>query len=455
MNTKQTYGKSRIRPLLSGLLLLAATAAFSSCSDDGEENDVLSILFEKSSVSVSGSEQLRIKVITPGRGVSQTDWYDQAANPLGIVWNSGNENVVKVDAQGVVTGKGTGSTSVTVTAPNGVYARTSVSVSNDAVFEKVAAGLTDEIVYSKGVELERNAVMQCFDVDSKGEIYYVQIAGSDAHKLHVLRGAANAKPEDFMTLRWFGHGTNMAVEERGADRYIWINSNANKLDNNTYSQSQTVSRIKYEAGKTLDKFSGETFYLPGKRNVHPAIDAASDLLAITASTTGVRDFYVYRLSEALALPVTEVTLTVTWGGEEGTQKTTETRVVQVRKLDQLTPVGQFSVSTGKTAADLGYYDFQGFDCTNGIIYFYEGTGNNNDGKTASVAYVTLLDLKGVQVYPRTKVGAIADMQALTTAGITSTGYMEAEGIKMKNGSLWLGFASKSTKNIRCANVFRY
>ena len=421
MNTKQTYGKSRIRPLLSGLLLLAATAAFSSCSDDGEENDVLSILFEKSSVSVSvsGSEQLRIKVITPGRGVSQTDWYDQAANPLGIVWNSGNENAVRVDAQGVVTGIGTGNAPVTVTAPNGVYARTSVSVSNDAIFEKVAAGLTEEIVYSKGVQLERNAVMQCFDVDSKGELYYVQIAGSDAHKLHVLRGGANQSPADFMTLRWFGHGTNMAVEEQGADRYIWINSNANKLDDNSYSQSQTVSRIKY------------------------------------ASTTGVRDFYVYKLSEALALPVSDVSLTVTWGGEEGTQKTTETRVVQVRKLDQLTPVGQFSVSTGKTAADLGYYDFQGFDCTNGIIYFYEGTGNNNDGKTASVAYVTLLDLKGAQVYPRTKVGAIADMQALTTAGITSTGYMEAEGIKMKNGSLWLGFASKSTDDIRRANIFRY
>ena len=254
MNTKQTYGKSRILPLLSGLFLLATTAAFSSCSDDGEENDVLSILFEKSSVgiSVSGSEQLRIKVITPGRGVSQTDWYDQAANPLGIVWSSGNENAVRVDAQGVVTGIGTGNAPVTVTAPNGVYARTSVSVSNDAIFEKVAAGLTEEIVYSKGVQLERNAVMQCFDVDSKGELYYVQIAGSDAHKLHVLRGGANQPPADFMTLRWFGHGTNMAVEEQGADRYIWINSNGNKLDDNSNSQSQTVSRIKYEAGKTLD-----------------------------------------------------------------------------------------------------------------------------------------------------------------------------------------------------------
>ena len=457
MNILRKYGRPRIVSLLSGLFLLATTPTFSSCSDDAEEPDVLSILFEKSAVglNVSGSEQLRIKVILPGKGVSQTDWYDLAANPQGLVWRSGNENAVHVDAQGVVTGIGTGNAPITVTAPNGVYARTSVSVSNDAIFERLKAGLTDEIVYSRGVQLVRNAVMQCFDVDSKGEIYYVQIAGTDAHELHVIRGAANEAPADYMTLRWFGHGTNMAVEEQGNDRYIWIGSNGNKLDDGSYSQNQTVSRVKYEAGKTLDCCAGETFWLEGKRNVHPAVDVASDMLAITASTTGVRDFYVYRLSEALALPESEVSLTVTSGGEDGTQETTGARTVKVRKLDQLTPVGRFTVNTGKTDSEVGYYDFQGFDCTNGIIYFYEGVGNDNDGKTASVAYVTLLDLTGAQAYPRTKVGAIADMQALTTAGITATGYMEAEGIKMKNGSLWLGFASKSTDDIRRANIFRY
>ena len=457
MNILRKYGRPRIVSLLSGLFLLATTPTFSSCSDDAEEPDVLSILFEKSAVglNVSGSEQLRIKVILPGKGVSQTDWYDLAANPQGLVWRSGNENAVRVDARGVVTGIGTGNAPITVTAPNGVYARTSVSVSNDAIFERLKAGLTDEIVYSKGVQLVRNAVMQCFDVDTKGEIYYVQIAGTDQHKLHVIRGSANESPADYMTLRWFGHGTNMAVEEQGNDRYIWIGSNGNKLDDGSYSQSQTVSRIKYEAGKTLDCCAGETFWLEGKRNVHPAIDVASDMLAITASTTGVRDFYVYRLSEALALPESEVSLTVTSGGEDGTPETTGARTVKVRKLDQLTPVGRFTVNTGKTDSEVGYYDFQGFDCTNGIIYFYEGVGNDNDGKKASVAYVTLLDLTGAQAYPRTKVGAIADMQALTTAGITATGYMEAEGIKMKNGSLWLGFASKSTDDIRRANIFRY
>lgn len=457
MNTSRKYRKSRIIALLSGMFLLVTTPLLSACTDETEENDVLSILFEKTSVgiSVSGTEQLRIKVILPGKGVSQTDWYDLAANPQGLVWRSGNESAVRVDAQGVVTGIGTGNAAITVTAPNGVYARTSVSVSNEAIFERVKAPLTDQIVYSKGVQLVRNSVMQCFDVDSKGEIYYVQIAGTDQHKLHVIRGSANESPADYMTLRWFGHGTNMAVEEQGNDRYIWIGSNGNKLDDGSYSQSQTVSRIKYEAGKTLDCCAGETFYLEGKRNVHPAVDVASDLLAITASTTGIRDFYVYRLSEALALPESEVSLTVTSGGEDGTPETTGTRTVKVRKLDQLTPVGQFTVNTGKTDSELGYYDFQGFDCTNGIIYYYEGVGNDNDGKKASVAYVTLLDLTGAQAYPRMKVGAIADMQALTTAGITSTGYMEAEGIKMKNGSLWLGFASKSTDDIRRANIFRY
>lgn len=83
MNILRKYGRPRIVSLLSGLFLLATTPTFSSCSDNTEEPDVLSILFEKSAVglNVSGSEQLRIKVILPGKGVSQTDWYDLAANP--------------------------------------------------------------------------------------------------------------------------------------------------------------------------------------------------------------------------------------------------------------------------------------------------------------------------------------------------------------------------------------
>lgn len=119
MNILRKYGRPRIVSLLSGLFLLATTPTFSSCSDNTEEADVLSILFEKSAVglNVSGSEQLRIKVILPGKGVSQTDWYDLAANPQGLVWRSGNENAVRVDARGVVTGIGTGNAPITVTAP--------------------------------------------------------------------------------------------------------------------------------------------------------------------------------------------------------------------------------------------------------------------------------------------------------------------------------------------------
>jgi hypothetical protein len=44
---------------------------------------------------------------------------------------------------------------------------------------------------------------------------------------------------------------------------------------------------------------------------------------------------------------------------------------------------------------------------------------------------------------------------LNQYGITATGYMEAEGIKMKNGILYLGFASKSTDNLRRVNIFQF
>ena len=40
-------------------------------------------------------------------------------------------------------------------------------------------------------------------------------------------------------------------------------------------------------------------------------------------------------------------------------------------------------------------------------------------------------------------------------GSDAKGYMEAEGIKMKHGNLYLGFASHGPGAKRWANVFRY
>ncbi len=120
---------------------------------------------------------------------------------------------------------------------------------HDGTGESLAAELSrpfdDALVYSRSVYLQRNTIMQSFDIETDGTLWYLQLGGNDPELLYVLRGAPNESPKDYMMLRWFGHGTNFAVEEQGAERYIWIGSNGNKLSDGSYSQSNTVSRLKY------------------------------------------------------------------------------------------------------------------------------------------------------------------------------------------------------------------
>ena len=86
------------------------------------------------------------------------------------------------------------------------------------------------------------------------------------------------------------------------------------------------------------------------------------------------------------------------------------------------------------------------------MYLMEGTSGNNDGTTGE-AYMT----EGRIVQSRTKVRAVSDLKALTEAGITESGYIESEGVKIRRGKLFLGFASQSKKdgNRRRANIFQY
>ena len=407
-------------------LCIAGTALFFAACDDNEETEEIgSLLFESKNVTLVLDEtvQLRVRLYRPGS--TENTWYDTTANPYNLQWSSGDPSVASVDAQGRLTGHAIGSTVIRCAMPdNSVHATTRVTV-HDGTGESLAAELSrpfDELLY-------------------------------------VLRGAPNESPKDYMMLRWFGHGTNFAVEEQGAERYIWIGSNGNKLSDGSYSQSNTVSRLKYSPDKNrkLDLCGGDTFFIKDKWNVHPAIDTDNDILCITASTTGVRDFIFYRLSDALATPLSKVTLrTQTYGGEDADPpQKTETRTIEAHDLTSIAPLGSFTISVpGKD--NLSQYDFQGFDVQDGLLYFYEGEAAGKQPK--SIAFVTVLDISGNIVVPRTQVGAINDVNALVEAGICSSdsnGYIEAEGIKMKHDRLYIGFATHGPGAKRWANVFRY
>lgn len=337
-------------------------------------------------------------------------------------------------------------------------------VFTEQYFERLSESLSEGLIYSKAVYLKRNAVIQSMDIAKNGDVYYVQIAGSDQHQLNVLRGAPNAtKPADCMVFEYFGHGTNMAVEEAADGTYIWLGSHGNKGSDDSYGGSQTVCRVKYEPGTTVQLAGGDIFHLKGTRNIHPAINQKKDILGVQYSkkVSGVntRVFVAYRLSEAMKLTPVDVTLeSLKYGGgkdDEAPEKT-ETLTIKARELSQLQPLYQFAVSDGHGGI-VGEEAFQGFDIDEQFVYYYEGMGNDNKKDTPSKAYVSVLDKNGL-LSARKEVTAIADAAKLKEFGMADRGYMEAEGIKVKNGTLYLGFASRmmnGNTDERRANVLKY
>ncbi|WP_125041391.1 endonuclease/exonuclease/phosphatase family protein [Bacteroides faecalis] len=329
---------------------------------------------------------------------------------------------------------------------------------NTKYFNKLSAPLSDDLIYSKAVYLKRNRVVQCIDIARDGDIYYVQIAGSDEHQLNVLKGAPNAtRPKDCMVLEYFGHGTNMAIEETNGEAYVWMGSHGNKGNDGAYGGSQTISRVKYEPGKKVTLAGGDVFHLKGTRNIHPAVNPEKDLLGVQYSKniSGVnnRFFKVYRLSEAMKLPLSEVKLeTLKYGGDHSGNilETLVELTIKAKELSQLQPLYEFSVPDGELY-------FQGYDIDDKFVYYYEGIGNDNKIDTPSRACVRVYDKKG-NLLGRKKVAAISNIIRLKELGLADRGYMEAEGIKIKGDTMYLGFASRKMNgkaDERLINVLKY
>ena len=267
-----------------------------------------------------------------------------------------------------------------------------------------------------------------------------------------------------MTLTYFGHGTNMAVEEEGDDRWIWAGSYGSKESGSDgYSFSQTIARVKFVPGTDCKpEQCTEHYFLPGVRHIHPALDPANDVLGVTYSGGGTRHFAFYRLSDAKALaPTTEQLEQRTWGGgatDPNKTPVTESPAVQVRNLGRLTRLGGFSLTEGSNPDQIGKYAFQGFDVKNGRVFYYEGENNLGNTFLPSNAYLTVFDFQGGIRCARTRVGLLDDRKALQSNSISQVGSLEAEGVKWHDGKLYLGFTARNANTSgddRLQTIFRY
>lgn len=329
--------------------------------------------------------------------------------------------------------------------------------------------------------------MQCFDFydpSPNGYIYFSQCAGDTATGSkwlvvvsRVKRGVYgdSTRSGDEMLLRWFGHGTNLCVEQAtdGGEDFIWVGSNGT-ISGNDYSNNKTFSRIRFQPKTTFEHHTGESFYLGSYKdasgtkwsvhNLQVTPDFENRRLLVTASSSGRRHCIVYDLDKVLALKEQSITLTLTWGGEADTGTTRKEGKVTLnaRVLNSLTPLGSFRIAS---ATNSGNYtktwscSFQGQAIYGDKILWYEGEPLKSKSDSGvydnTQAYLEVFDYKGNRLKPRTRVVAVSDFTNLKRlVNLNDNLFSEAEGMQIKNGgkTLYLGItthiAGMTSKNRR-------
>ena len=464
-------------------LTLLFSLLFAACNNPSIE----SLAISPKSATINIGETLQINVIS-------TPVYENSA----FTWSSTDNGVATVDSNGVVTAMGVGNakirckyldilaTSATIT----VVDPTPEPVGEPRTLESL---LTQRLIFSSRQLTYPGTVMQCFDFhdpSANGYIYFSQCAGDTATGSkwmvvlsRVKRGnyGDNTRSGETMKLRWFGHGTNLCVEKAtdGGEDFVWVNSNGT-ISGNDYANNKTFCRMRYKPDAVYEHYAGENFYLDtytepsGKKwtvyNIQATPDFDNRLLLVTGSSSGRRHFIVYNLDEVFALKEQPVTLTRTWGGEDGTntERKQRTTSLNARILDNLNPIGAFNITSNINSGDYTKpwsLSFQGQGIYGDKILWYEG--QPLEAKAGSgvydnaQAYLEVYDYKGNRVKPRTKVVAASDFDNLKRLiNLNDNLYSEAEGLQIKNGgkTLYLGLtthiAGATSKN-RLATILEY
>lgn len=387
--------------------------------------------------------------ITPGiTVVSGGTTYNIGDTDLGITFSSSKPSIATVTNKGVVTGVAKGRSVITATSPDGFIVKRMVfDVIDTDVFNST---LTGSMIYAAGQKLPYNSVMQSFAFGPDEMMYFSQIAtGTNNHMNCVSRRQLKGNEYEYMRFAYFGHGQNLYVEVTGGNTWCWIPCYGTKTSSGNYGEAQTIARVRFSPGSVIKAAeTEENYWLPDCRNLQVAIDEANDMLMLYSVGTNY-NYHIYRLSEAMAIQPSTKTLSYTniWGGEaSGPAEKSGKPTVSVKDLSTITPLYKFG-SSALTAK-------QGYEIHDGKIYVVSGSGNDNDGKKPSSATLSVVSLAG-KVLKTYSVKAVSDMATLKTLGVTDTGYLEAEGLKVKDGAVYLGFAAKGTDDVRKAVIIKY
>lgn len=401
--------------------------------------------FEKDKIFLSpGATTQLVAVMRP---------YDEGAV---YTWVSSNPDVVTVDENGLATYVQSGSAEISVSYGN----YTSICEvrcldKNPWDFRSVLSQpLSGSLLYSKKVAIgSTGRIMQGFDILPDQTMYYSQVSNDGKSVLISRAEGPGVNTTATMTLMYFGHGTQIAVEKANDGDYIWVGSNGTFTDGE-YGNNLSFSRVKFEGGATHKSYAGDTYVFTetGEYDLQVSLDFDTKKLLLGTRKGGQRHFAVYNLDEVLNLPKKDVVISTQVEGA------VQNPVVNARDLSDCTPISRFSVSAGVNKdTDVYSYSHQGHEVVGDYIYFYEGNAiDDGNGEYYSKAYLTTFNYGGEIVVPRTEVIAIADKANLKKEGLTNIGYAEAESLKIKGNTLYLGIACHNGPSAsRYASILQY
>ena len=368
-----------------------------------------------------------------------------------VRFTSSDSSVATVDQSGRVTARKAGSTIIRATEIDSeASAERKVYVVN---LSQIKQAYSKSLQLTCGHTLYYKSVVQSWDFFDDC-MYACQVCGSP-HTLTFTRKPVLAQgPQEYMHLKYFGHGDNIFVERCPDGDWLWV-SNYGTLESgqtNRYADSQVLSRVRFTAGRTiLPAEANFNFVIPGMKRICASYDPDNGSIGIWCrDSEGKAWFYVYDIEEVKAAPRSSIRLSydISYGSPVRTERPT----VTAANLSNLTPLYKFKMPFNNVP--------QGYDWHHGKVWFFRGGGAEAEavaagtGKNWATAYLVSPEGKKLTTV---SVPWVADLDLLASEGITDLGYFEAEGIKVKDGVLYLGFASKdagSSPNRR-VNIFQY
>lgn len=369
-----------------------------------------------------------------------------------ISFSSSDPSVVSVSGDGTVTAISPGTAEITATVDG-----TEVSASRDYYvmdLSQLKRPYSRDLVLFTGHTIYYKSVMQSWDFFDDW-FYACQVCGSPHTLSYTRKPVMEQGPQAYMHLKYYGHGDNMFVERASDGDYVWT-SNYGTLESgqtNRYTDSQVLSRVKFTPDSTLLPEDSEfNCVIPGFKRIIAAYDADNGNVGIWCrNAEGKAWFYVYSMEDIKAArPETiQLSYTIAFGSPAKSYRP----IVYARNLLKLTPLFKCQMPFNSVA--------QGYDYHHNKIYYLRGDGAEDEERKAGTnknwATVYYISPRTGKQLVKVDVPWVDDVNLLNSEGITDLGYFEPEGIKLKDGLIYLGFASKDAGSSpeRRVNIFKY